>query len=477
IDSPEEGEEYLVGDEVLVNYTITNLGEIEDTQMIVLSVYDEQEDLVYEDYEEVTLGDPEKKGSDGVYEGEFTWVIYEGRIGNFDLVVKSEDAEKEVGIKVKEISEYELTVKTLGEGTTDPDPGTYNHTEGENVTIEAIPEEDWVFKEWRGDVAEGKQEEKEINMTIDSNRSLTAVFNRTSFFEIEKVQFEGGKELVEGEDLIIEYTIANAGDIEGTSLVNLTVYNDSDSVVFEDTERVTLEGDNEYVGTFNWETEEGDAGEYYMVLSSKDDEREVSEEIKINTGSQENSDSTGESSYTWLYILISLLLLSLILIPLFFLREREEEDKIPEQSQTWDENKPVTGTDYEEDTPKQRIQETGSPNTGKKWSQGAEDQRAQSVPRKKVMKKKKKVKKVKKKDPSAQEDLDEEGEKEEEKKLEEKLDEELEQLEKEVDEEEESPETEEEIEDVGYTECPLCGNEVQVDAEKCFACGKDLTED
>ncbi|MBS3817851.1 MAG: hypothetical protein KGY76_09860, partial [Candidatus Thermoplasmatota archaeon] len=103
IDSPEEGEEYLVGDEVLVNYTITNLGEIEDTQMIVFSVYDEQEDLVYEDYEEVTLGDPEKAGSDGVYGGEFTWVIYEGRIGNFDLVVKSEDAEKEVGIKVKEI--------------------------------------------------------------------------------------------------------------------------------------------------------------------------------------------------------------------------------------------------------------------------------------------------------------------------------------------------------------------------------------
>lgn len=41
-----------------------------------------------------------------------------------------------------------LDISVDGKGTTNPTPGTYMHTKGENITLEAIPDEGYIFEKW-----------------------------------------------------------------------------------------------------------------------------------------------------------------------------------------------------------------------------------------------------------------------------------------------------------------------------------------
>ena len=49
------------------------------------------------------------------------------------------------------IEEYTLEVDVEGQGTTDPEPGTYMYDEGTEVTVEATPYEGWEFDHWEVD--------------------------------------------------------------------------------------------------------------------------------------------------------------------------------------------------------------------------------------------------------------------------------------------------------------------------------------
>ncbi len=69
--------------------------------------------------------------------------------------------------------EVVLTIEIEGEGSTDPEAGDHIYEEGEEVTIEAFPEEDWELKEWTGDF---ESEDEEITVTMDDNMEITAVF-------------------------------------------------------------------------------------------------------------------------------------------------------------------------------------------------------------------------------------------------------------------------------------------------------------
>ncbi len=69
--------------------------------------------------------------------------------------------------------EYDLTISVDGEGTTDPAEGTHTYEEGTEVTVESTASEGWKFIEWTGDVTEI---EPSINVTMDGNKNVTAVF-------------------------------------------------------------------------------------------------------------------------------------------------------------------------------------------------------------------------------------------------------------------------------------------------------------
>ncbi len=101
IDQPEEGDEFDEGETITVDYTVTNIGEEEDTQDIEFYVDGE----LIEVEEEVTLGEDE------VHDDEFTWTAEEP-YGERVLLVESEDDDDEVTIMVIEVDEgfFEVTI-------------------------------------------------------------------------------------------------------------------------------------------------------------------------------------------------------------------------------------------------------------------------------------------------------------------------------------------------------------------------------
>jgi len=76
-------------------------------------------------------------------------------------------------INITPSSQYELVIIAGNGGTTNPAPGTYSYTEGTKVTIKAIPNVYYVFKNWSGSIS-GKT--NPVTVTMDSDKSIKAIF-------------------------------------------------------------------------------------------------------------------------------------------------------------------------------------------------------------------------------------------------------------------------------------------------------------
>ncbi len=186
VEYPEEVNE---GEDVLLEYSVINTGD-ESTQTIEFTV-----DGALEDSAEITLGASEE------HQGEFTWTA--GAPGDYTLAVASEDDVDEVVVTViEEVVEYELTIEAEEGGTTDPEPDTYTHEQDTEVPVEAIPDEEWEFSHWEGDVPEGEQEEAEITIYLDDNKEITAHFEEDDpvvEYELTIESTEGGEVVEPGE--------------------------------------------------------------------------------------------------------------------------------------------------------------------------------------------------------------------------------------------------------------------------------------
>ncbi len=86
-----------------------------------------------------------------------------------------------------------LTIDASEGGTTHPEPGTYTYKEGTKVSVEALPDHGYQFREWTGD---HEEMEKEITITMDGDKEITAVFEKdTAYHELE-VNIEGEGDVV-----------------------------------------------------------------------------------------------------------------------------------------------------------------------------------------------------------------------------------------------------------------------------------------
>ncbi len=68
---------------------------------------------------------------------------------------------------------YDLTIRTNGQGTTDPYPGTHTYQQGETVTLTATPDEGWYFSRWYGDET---SQNSQITVDMDRDKTVTAEF-------------------------------------------------------------------------------------------------------------------------------------------------------------------------------------------------------------------------------------------------------------------------------------------------------------
>ncbi|MFP3871733.1 MAG: InlB B-repeat-containing protein, partial [Candidatus Aenigmatarchaeota archaeon] len=147
----------------------------------------------------------------------------------------------------EEVEYYELTVNVKGDGSTDPEEGTHSYEEGEVVTVEATPAEDWIFVEWIGDET---GTETTIEVTMDENKSITAVFEEeVEHYELTvNVKGEGGTEPEEGNHTYEEGTVVTveATPAEGWHFVEWT----GDKTSTEPTIEVTMDADKVITANF-----------------------------------------------------------------------------------------------------------------------------------------------------------------------------------------------------------------------------------
>ncbi|MEF8873353.1 MAG: FixG Ig-like domain-containing protein, partial [Candidatus Thermoplasmatota archaeon] len=511
--SPEEGEQYVEGETITVEYRVENLGDVKTTQTIEFFVYDEDGDVVFQDQDEVTL-DPVNFTFAGVYEGEFSWKSEEGLTGEFDLSVSSEDEEEIVTVTV--LDRYDLTVESEEGGTTNPEPGTYTYTEGERVTIEAVPDEGWQFSHWSGAF---ESEEEEITITIDGNYTITAHFEEldiwleiispeeNELFSESEVELEWESGNVEHHEIRLndedwidvgEETVYTFEDLDdgahavevraaGTGIfvdesINFTVDTippeleiispTADKKISERDVTVEWEGldDISGIGGYEVRLEDGewiDVGEdtSYIFEDLEDVEytvevravdgagNEANDTVSFNVDLERGDDSAfaGLCSFWWIFLLIPLILIPILF---FFWKRREEEEEEPEEEMALSDMEELEG---EEES---KGEELG----GEPTEEPALDESEEGT----------------------SEWSEEEKEMEEETPLEETPEVDEGEIEAELDEELRQEEEKVEAGGIGgaaapsgaretsENECPVCGEKVSEDDEQCPECGTEL---
>ena len=93
---------------------------------------------------------------------------------------------------------FTLELMVEGEGTLDPPVGVYDHIYGSMVNITASPAEGWYFSHWSGAVPDGLEDNQEISVVLDENKTLTAHFNRIEYSLEITVQGKGSTDPLPG---------------------------------------------------------------------------------------------------------------------------------------------------------------------------------------------------------------------------------------------------------------------------------------
>ncbi len=156
--------ELIVPEEVMV-------GDTETITATVESHVEETTAHLYVAGEEVHVEEITEEG-EVTFDYDYTFDV----AGEIEVEVRDEDDRTIMSDTVMVLEEFELVINAEEGGTTDPEPDTYTYPEGEEVDVEAVPDEGYVFVEWTGDVPEGEEEEEEITITMDSDKEITAHF-------------------------------------------------------------------------------------------------------------------------------------------------------------------------------------------------------------------------------------------------------------------------------------------------------------
>ena len=107
---------------------------------------------------------------------------WEGEVGDADIFAAdlslAIDQDRAVTAVFGQIPNYTLEFGVVGNGETNLEPGTYVYPEGQALNLWAIPAEGWRFDHWEGDVGDAIPTAVSINLTMDQDRNVTAVFGQ-----------------------------------------------------------------------------------------------------------------------------------------------------------------------------------------------------------------------------------------------------------------------------------------------------------
>ncbi len=108
-------------------------------------------------------------------------------VGNYtvSLTVTDKQGNEETAKIVINVlpSTYNLTISSVtgspspgNGGSTKPVPGIHNFPAGSSVTVKALPNTDYRFSKWTGDISVSDAYKNEVTITMTSNKSLAAIF-------------------------------------------------------------------------------------------------------------------------------------------------------------------------------------------------------------------------------------------------------------------------------------------------------------
>ncbi|MCK4814600.1 hypothetical protein KA005_02425, partial [bacterium] len=78
------------------------------------------------------------------------------------------------------IKQWTLTLSAETGGTTDPVPGNHTYDVGTEVSLTAVPDSDYRFTGWTGDVPGGLENVVPLTIAVDSDKSIAANFEAVS---------------------------------------------------------------------------------------------------------------------------------------------------------------------------------------------------------------------------------------------------------------------------------------------------------
>lgn len=76
------------------------------------------------------------------------------------------------------LEDYMLAINANTGGTTDPAPKGYMTELGTDVTLKAIPDTDFGFSHWSGDIPQGHEKDNPLSITVNSDKYITANFTQ-----------------------------------------------------------------------------------------------------------------------------------------------------------------------------------------------------------------------------------------------------------------------------------------------------------
>jgi len=131
------------------------------------------------------------------------------------------DDDYDITANFEQLPTFELTIDIIGEGTVD---GEGDHPQGEEVNINAYPNEGWIFDFWSGDTATiADVNDASTTITMDDNYDITANFSEAETFTLTMVvNGSGTTSPPAGEHVYTEGTVVDiiATPIEGWEFVS-----------------------------------------------------------------------------------------------------------------------------------------------------------------------------------------------------------------------------------------------------------------
>jgi len=199
--------------------------------------------------------------------------------GTEEIITVIMDDDKEITAHFEEVT-YDLTINAETGGTTDPVPGTYTYSAGEEVPVEAIPDEGWVFAHWTGDYFAGENEDNPITVTMDADKEITAHFEElvppeppTDLTVEHYGAGEGGEESLYPVEEISTTNVA--GDIEYLQ------YDPEDGAAYDNWYEQTAIADNELVVGLDVPSGELDGLQTIGVLVRRTDNSDREPELTV----------------------------------------------------------------------------------------------------------------------------------------------------------------------------------------------------